>query len=214
MNMHVPAPVVVKSVYDNQLDILDAIVALHAPQGFECDLTYGNGAFWERQKRPQFCYDVDPQARWVETNCSTEIQHDESTLGNTVFDPPFLTYVRSGRGGNGRMIMSRRFGGYWTYQELEDHYRKTLAEAARVMRSGAVLVFKCQDIVHNHRLHSTHSNVINWAEECGFRLKDSFVLVANHRLPSPNRKGTQKHARIFHSYFLVLERRPRPKPSK
>ena len=36
-------------------------------------------------------------------------------------------------------------------------------------------------------------------------LADLFVLPAKHRLPSPNRAGTQKHARIFHSYFLVLE---------
>jgi hypothetical protein len=181
---------------------------LHTPEGFDCDLTYGNGAFWTRQPKPKYCYDIDPQARWISNECSTAIKHDDETLGNIMFDPPFLTYVRSGRGGNGRMIMSRRFGGYWTYGELEDHYRKTLAEAARVMRRGAKLVFKCQDIVHNHALHPTHINVVAWAEECGLRLKDQFVLIANHRLPAPNRKGTQKHARIFHSYFLVFEKRP------
>jgi hypothetical protein len=196
----------IKSVYDNQLDLLDAIVFLHAKDGFECDLTYGNGAFWARQKRPRFCYDIDPQAKWVQSGCSTAIQHDEASLGNVMFDPPFLTYVRSGRSGNGRMIMSRRFGGYWTYDELTKHYRSTLTEAARVMRSGAVLVFKCQDIVHNHRLHPTHVNVVAWADEVGFRLRDSFVFIAGHRLPSPNRVGKQKHARIFHSFFLVFER--------
>ena len=70
----------------------------------------------------------------------------------------------------------------------------------------AILVFKCQDIIHNHKMHCTHANVIFWAEIEGFRLADLFVLPAKHRLPSPNRAGTQKHARIFHSYFLVLER--------
>jgi hypothetical protein len=29
-------------------------------------------------------------------------------------------------------------------------------------------------------------------------------LTAKHRMPSPQ-KGKQRHARIFHSYFLVLE---------
>jgi hypothetical protein len=33
-----------------------------------------------------------------------------------------------------------------------------------------------------------------------------FILAANHRMPSPNRAGAQKHARIFHSYFLVFKR--------
>lgn len=195
-----------RSVYENQLDLLDAIRDLHAPDGFDCDLTYGNGAFWARQARPAHCYDVDPMSDGVVRSCSTTIPHDDGTLGNTVFDPPFLTYVRAGRGGNGSMIMSKRFGGYWTYDELAEHYQKTLAECARAMRAGGVLVFKCQDIVHNHRLHATHVNVINWAGERGFRLKDSLILAASHRLPSPNRAGKQKHARIFHSHFLVFQR--------
>jgi len=48
--------------------------------------------------------------------------------------------------------------------------------------------------------------MIEWCSEW-FRLKDLFVLPAKHRLPSPNRVGKQKHARIFHSYFLVFERK-------
>jgi hypothetical protein len=54
-------------------------------------------------------------------------------------------------------------------------------------------------------MHSTHYNVIGWAENEGFRLADLFILVATHRMPSPQ-KGTQKHSRIFHSYFLVLQK--------
>ena len=37
---------------------------------------------------------------------------DDSTLNSIVFDPPFLTYVRAARKGNGSMIMSNRFSGY------------------------------------------------------------------------------------------------------
>ena len=205
--------IVVRSLYDNQLDLLDGIVRLHAPDGFDCDLTYGNGAFWKRIPAPRLKYDIDPQSNDVERASSTSIDHPEASLGNTIFDPPFLTYVRAGRGGNGSMIMSKRFGGYWRYDELEDHYKKTLAEAGRVMKDGAALVFKCQDIVHNHRLQPTHINVVAWAAEW-FRLKDMFILGASHRLPSPNRAGSQKHSRIYHSYFLVLERLPRVKKRK
>lgn len=200
---------VVRSIYENQSDLLDAVTRLHAPEGFDCDLTYGNGKFWDGKQPPRHKYDIDPQVRGVLPACSTAIPHEDAELGNTVFDPPFLTYVRSGRGGNGTMVMSKRFGGYWRYDELEQHYRDTLKDAARAMKDGALLLFKCQDIVHNHRLHATHINVTKWAEEYDFRLKDLFVLAASHRMPSPNRAGKQKHARIFHSYFLVLERLPR-----
>ena len=105
--------------------------------------------------------------------------------------------------------MSKRFGGYYTYQELEFHYQNTLKEVYRVLKPKGVFVFKCQDIVHNHKLHATHLNIIQWADKL-FRLKDLFLLVKSHRMPSPQ-KGTQKHARIFHSYFLVLESLKRKK---
>jgi hypothetical protein len=123
-----------------------------------------------------------------------------------MFDPPFLTYVKNGREHkDGKVQMTARFGGYWSYKELSDHYTQTIVEAARVLKCGGVFVVKCQDIIHNHKMHCTHANVIAWASEAGFRLRDLFVLAAKHRMPGPQ-KGKQKHARVFHSYFLVFER--------
>ena len=198
-------PTVVKSVYMDQTELLQNLMRLHCPQGFDCDVTYGNGSFYRNIPQPALKFDIDPQVDGVVQANSAALPLNDATLNSVVFDPPFLTYVRAGREGNGKMIMSRRFAGYWRYDELTKHYRDTLAELRRVLRRKGVLVFKCQDIVHNHKLHSTHTNVIQWAAEYGFRLRDLFILAASHRLPSPNRAGTQKHARIYHSYFLVLE---------
>jgi hypothetical protein len=197
---------VVRSVYFDQDEILRGIMKLYCPDGFDCDMTYGNGQFWKNLSQPKYKFDIDPQVAGVEKACSTKLPLASEALGSVVFDPPFLTYVRAKREGNGSMIMANRFAGYWRYDELEEHYRDTLREAYRVLKPGGVMVFKCQDIIHNHRMHCTHAKVISWAETEGFRLEDLFVLPAKHRLPSPNRAGTQKHARIFHSYFLVLVR--------
>ena len=194
----------IASIGYDQSDILRSIQELHCPNGFDVDLTYGNGAFWKNATRPQWCFDIDPQAPEVVEACSTNVPLPDQSVSSVVFDPPFLTYVRAGREGNGGMIMARRFAGYWRYDELETHYKNTLAEAKRILKNKGVLVFKCQDIVHNHRLHCTHANVIQWASAYGFRLLDIFILLAKHRLPSPNRAGKQRHARIFHSYFIVL----------
>lgn len=104
------------------------------------------------------------------------------------------------------MAMGKRFSGYWTYDELWSHYSETIIEAARIVKKDGVFVVKCQDIIHNHRMHCTHAKVIQFCEQNGFRLLDLFVLSAKHRMPSPNRVGTQKHARIFHSYFLAFKK--------
>lgn len=206
MSINEQAAEVFRSVYSDQTDILRAIIGLHSPTGFDCDITYGNGKFYQGIAEPTLKFDIDPQCAGVVQACSTQLPVCSDTLQSIVFDPPFLTYIRSGRNGNGGMVMAQRFAGYWRYEELEDHYKRTLIEAHRVLKSGGILVFKCQDIIHNHRMHCTHAKVIAWAEFLGYRLKDLFILPASHRMPSPNRAGSQKHARIFHSYFLVLEK--------
>lgn len=194
-----------QSLSFDQSEILQSIAALHCDGVFDCDITYGNGSFWKNLPRPRLCFDIDPQRNEAQQADSRALPLAADSLNSVVFDPPFLTYVRAGRSGNGQMVMSRRFAGYWRYDELEAHYRATIVECRRVLKKGGVLVFKCQDIVHNHRLHATHLNVVQWAQESGYRLLDLFVLGAKHRMPSPNRAGKQKHARIHHSYFVVLK---------
>ena len=196
-----------RSVYDDQTDIMRAILILHSPWGFECDVTYGNGKFYEGVTPPKYKFDIDPQVPDVVQASSDALPLANESVKSLVFDPPFLTYIKKGREHNS--IMAKRFAGYWRYEELETHYKGTLKEARRVLKKDGVMVFKCQDIIHNHRMHCTHANVINWAADVGFRLKDLFILTAKHRLPMPSKQGektrVQKHARVFHSYFLVFQ---------
>lgn len=174
---------------------------------FDADVTYGNGIFWKSLPKPVMCFDIDPQLPEVIEASSVQIPLPDGCINSIMFDPPFLTYIKQGREHDS--IMGKRFSGYWKYSELQDHYTGTIREAFRLLNKGGVLVVKCQDIIHNHSMHATHVNVIKWSENM-FRLKDLFILTAKHRLPMPEKDGekkrTQKHARIFHSYFMVLER--------
>ena len=176
---------------------------------FDLDCTYGNGSFYKEIPQPIHKADISPQVDGVTESCSTALPFGDESLRSIVFDPPFLTYVRAAREGNGNMVMAKRFGGYWRYEELEEHYKGTIKEAGRILKRKGLLIFKCQDIIHNHKMHCTHVNVINWASDL-FRLKDLFILPAKSRMAIPQQKGTkkkvQKHARIFHSYFLVFEK--------
>ncbi len=196
----------IRSVSSSQDEILHSIITLHCPSGIDCDMTFGHGAFWRTLPRPRLCFDVSPQKPGVVQACSMMLPLGPESIANCVFDPPFLTYVKNGRGHQaGGVAMSARYGGYYTYDELEDHYRGTISEAYRVLKPKGILVFKCQDIIHNHKMHCTHFRVMLMAEIEGFRLKDLFILAAKSRMPSPQ-KGQQRHARVFHSYFLVFEK--------
>ncbi len=199
---------VIKTVYNDQYKILESIIKLHMKnETFDIDLTYGNGSFYKKGiPQPKHRIDIDDSLGNLTKICnSNNTGLMAASMRYAIFDPPFLTWIKKNRTGNSNMIMARRFAGYLKLEELVDHYKTTIEEAARIMQHKGIFVFKCQDIVHNHKLFSTHTEIVKWAEKY-FRLKDMFIQVAKHRLPMPNRKGTQKHARIFHCYWLVLQR--------
>jgi len=199
----------IKSVSDDQTEIIASIMKLCSIDRFDIDLTYGNGEFWKSLPHPLMKIDIDPQQDDVIRASSTSVPLPDEFVNSVMFDPPFMTYVRAGREGNGQMVMARRFGGYWKYSELAEHYQHTAKEAHRLLRKGGIFVVKCQDIVHNHKLHSTHMFMNQWCEGM-FRLRDLFVLTAKNRMPIPQQKDTalkiQRHARIHHSYFMVFEK--------
>tara|TARA_R110000851_G_scaffold236513_1_gene389196 strand:- start:3605 stop:4210 length:606 start_codon:yes stop_codon:yes gene_type:complete len=199
----------IRSVSYNQIEILQSIMTLCKIDRFDADVTYGNGKFYGEIERPLFKSDISPQVDDVFKCSSDSLPFSNGQINSLVFDPPFLTYIRDAREGNGSMVMAKRYGGYWKYDELELHYRKTLIEANRVLSKKGIMVFKCQDIIHNHKMHCTHLNVMEWSKGL-FRLKDLFILPAKSRMAIPQQEGTkkkvQKHSRIFHSYFMVLEK--------
>ncbi len=199
---------VIKSLYQNEREILDAILHLHVEEGIQCDGTYGRGKFYDRplfMKRPEHCFDTDPQHDYVTKADAKNLPLDDQSVSSYMLDPPFLTNVKGGRDyKDGQVIMAKKYGGYWSYDDLMEDYRGMVEEASRILKKRGHLIFKCQDIVHNHKLMCTHQKVIDIAEENSMRLKDLFILQApTNRMPMPQ-KGVQRHARIWHSYFLVF----------
>jgi hypothetical protein len=51
---------------------------------------------------------------------------------------------------------------------------------------------------------------MNEAEKSGFYIQDLFILLAKNRMIGHNHKN-QKHARKFHSYFIVLKKKKQNK---
>lgn len=197
----------IKSVSDDQHEIIKSIMQLCNIEQFDADVTYANGGFWKNIKQPVMKFDIDPQTPDTIEATSANLPLPPSCISSLIFDPPFLTYIKQGRDHNS--IMGKRFSGYWKYEELQEHYTTTICEAHRVLNEKGIFVIKCQDIIHNHKMYCTHINIMKWVEG-KFRLKDLFILIAKHRLPMPEKEGeqkrVQKHARVHHSYFMVLEK--------
>lgn len=66
-------------------------------------------------------------------------------------------------------------------------------------------MFKCQDTVSSGKQYLSHVYVINEAEKLNFICVDVFILLATNRIQGHNHQN-QKHARKFHSYFLVFKK--------
>ena len=194
---------IIKSVSSSQDTILASIMALNNIARFDADVTYGHGGFWKKLPQPKYAFDIEPLYDHVIKADSTNLPLDDNSIRSLIFDPPFLTYVRNGR--KHGSVMGKRFSGYWSYSELETHYKETIREAYRILKNRGIMVVKCQDIIHNHKLHPTHIFVYQWASGM-FRLKDMFILLAKHRMPAMRKGAKQKHARIYHSYFMVFEK--------
>lgn len=205
MQAAMPHGYMIPSFGYSQHEILENIRTLHTNGKFDVDLTYGNGSFWKEIPRPKLCFDLNPKFKFVQKRDSKNTRIPAESIGSAVYDPPFLTYIKQGNDS----VMAKRFSGYWAYDDLIKDYEGTLKECNRILKIKGILVFKCQDIIHNHKMHPTHINVFNLAKSNGFRLKDLFILAASNRMPvraAAHGVQTQKHARIFHSYFMVLEK--------
>ena len=190
----------IKSISYNQDEILQWIIKLYCPDGFEVDPTYSTGNFYKNIPEPKYKFDIKPQSKYVDKADCRHLPFANEAVASIMFDPPFIATTSKKKTG----IIRNRFGGYNNIPKaLWSMYHESLAEFARILRDGGVLVFKCQDAIESRKQYFSHVEIFNKAISVGFYPKDMFVLLAKSRLISPNAHN-QQHARKFHSYFLVF----------
>lgn len=132
---------------------------------------------------------------------------EDGSISCMMLDPPFLaTKGRSLTEGNGNRI-NRRFGVYPDEKSLHCCYADMIREAYRVLKPEGVLIFKCQDKVSSGKQYLSYVFIINTAVAAGFYPKDLFVLLAKNRLVADWQARNQQHARKWHCYFLVFQKR-------
>lgn len=191
---------IIKSVYSDQTEILQAIIKLYCKDGFELDPTYSIGNFYKRIPQPKFKFDIEPQAEGVVQADCRKLPMENESVSTIMFDPPFIHTQAKVAG----LIQERFGGGGKSMYEIWKLYYDSMLEFFRVLKSNGILVFKCQDGIEGGKQYLTHVEIINQAIKIGFYPEDLFILLSSNRMLNQNR--VQQHARKFHSYFIVFKK--------
>jgi len=190
-----------KSVFENQNELLDAIVSFYSEGRIELDPTYGNGCFYKKTDI-QLDFYGDLKLPGKHHLDATNLPFESNTYSSIMFDPPFLPGASPKKTG----IINNRFGWFRTIKDVWNMYEKALQEFSRLLKKDGILYFKCQDTCNCNKQWWSHVWIINKAEEMNLSLEDLFILTVKNRLIDKRWK-TQRHARKFHSYFLVFKKK-------
>jgi methylase of polypeptide subunit release factors len=206
---------IIKTISYSQTEILWWIIDLYCPGGFDLDPTYSKGVFYKDVPEPNIKMDLNPQTKDTLQADATIIPLKNESINSINFDPPFIATTPSEYKKKYTMSKSKilnRFG-YAKHvdPDLWDFYKVFLCEAYRVLKSGGFLIFKCQDTIESGIQYFSHVVILNMAVQNGFYPKDLFVLLAKNRMIGPHH-WKQKHARKYHSYFWVFQKKEFKKP--
>lgn len=198
----------VRSISYSQDELLAWIIALYIPAGaFEIDPTFSQGGFYRSGTilRPQRCFDLHPISEGVQEADCRALPLPSASISSMIVDLPFLATTGASLGKKNGNKINRRFSVCSSEAELAALYHETLCEAWRVLKSGGILVMKCQDKVSSGKQYMMHCLIYDWARDIGFEALDLFILLAKNRLIA-NWQRNQKHARKYHCYFWVFQK--------
>lgn len=200
---------IVKSISYDQSEIIKNILSLHVPnQKIDCDPTYSIGNFYKNSgiEQPTYKFDIQPQSSEVKYGDCRDLPLQDSSIQCIMFDPPFLATTGPSLNKKEGNVINKRFGVYANEQELHRFYKDSLSEFYRILSDNGILIVKCQDKISSSIQYMSHVFIINEAEKIGFYTKDLFILLAKARIVADWQAKNQKHARKYHSYFIVFQK--------
>jgi hypothetical protein len=201
----------IRSTSYYQDEIIESILKLYCPGGIDLDPTYSKGVFYKKAiAEPRLKFDINPAANGVVKACATKLPLEAGAVNSIMFDPPFLaTTGASLKVSNDSNAIAKRFGVFKSETDLHEFYFKALTELFRVCKKDGYLIFKCQDKVSSGKQYFSHCFIYEAAIKIGWYPRDLFVLLAKSRLTPAWQVSNQKHARKFHSYFWVFQKKKR-----
>ena len=199
------ADFIIKSISDDQQEILNNIIKLYIKEGYiQADFTFSIGAMYSNNKVivPQYRFDKYPkQCEGVIDLKKADKIIEDGTLHSCIVDLPFLVTKKEW---TKNCKMHQRFNSFNDMKEATKANKDMLRLSYEKLMKKGIMIMKTQDIcTAGHQLWFSHY-VHQWAEEQGFKVIDKFILTSNRRMLS---SGTnQSCARKYHSYFFVFKK--------
>jgi len=194
-----PVGPILPSVFVGTNADLMAAVAPYYLNGSVCDVTYGEGKWWER-------FTPDPFTRHdlykVDGVDFRALPEADGTYDAVCFDPPYIP-----TGGYETSTVRQFHDGFGlrqhTRQDLWRLIEDGLAECARVLKSTGYIIVKCCDFVSSGQFWLWHFDVMKHAETMDLVCHD---LIIHHTGSGPGGWNIfePKRARRHHSYLLVF----------
>lgn len=193
----------IRSVSTNQHEILGWIQNLYGIPRFDLDCTYNRGRFYRNGIQvPRFKTDIVPIDGDVIPACATALPFRSNSFKSIIFDPPF--FAIGGKDAN----IKFKYGAFNSIDQLWATYQGAMLEAYRVLKPQGHLVFKCQDFICGRQQFLIHADIIKYAQSINLYPRDLFIKLATH-VPIAWNHNNQNHARKFHCYFIVLQKKVR-----
>ena len=189
----------ITSVHNDQKSLIKSIRTLYKIERFDLDATFNTGTI-HYGVNPKIMSDLNPITENVlKADCRNLDFIRSGSLCSILFDPPFL----AGGGATGKM--HNKYSSFKNVEEMLLMYSDSIKESFRILKTGGIFVFKCQDLCNGRVQTFSHCEIYNIAIEAGFYAKDLFLLISNKRM-KPYKMKTQIHSRKYHSYFWVFQK--------
>lgn len=194
---------IIKSVSDNQQIILSNILKLHISSGiYDADFTFSIGKFYKNGVVPAPLLKFDKYPACAEVSPLSEAEKiEDGSLNSCVVDLPFLITQKEWTKNS---MMAQRFNSFDNMEEAQDANKFMLRLSHRKLRKRGILVFKTMDIYTEGRQIWMSRYVQEWAEHIGFKLIDTFILIAPSKVLSHGMN--QRVSRKYHSFFFVFKK--------
>jgi len=196
-----PTGKILPSVFQGTNAELMAAVAPFYLTGSVCDVTYGEGKWWDRFTPDPFVAHDLYKGDGVDF---TALPEADDTYDTVCFDPPYIP--QGGYDTSTARPFADRFG--LTSRSRADLWALIdagMVECARVLQPEGLLVMKCMDFVNGGAFHLGHHRAIVTAESIGMRCHD---LIVHHAGAGPGGSNIYDplRARRHHSYLLVFRK--------